>query len=175
MLHRIAHRKWRFPVGAIDGRRARIDEMLQARQGARQFQHHRLAHHIGGDIGEGVFQAVAHAGLCRQMHDCGDITGRQRQYRILVGDIGLMKRESLFGCKPGKPRFFQADIVIGVEIVDAQDAVAARQKGLAYGGTDEAGCARDQYIRQNRPPGKMPVANIAKDTPAVNRRFGRLT
>jgi len=144
--------------------------VLEARGRPRQFQHHGLAHHIGADIGIRIFQAVAHAGLRRQMHDAGETRSSQGQDRILIGDVGFAEREELVALEAGQPRLFQAYIIIVAEIVDAEHGIAALYKRLTNRGADEAGRACNQYLFQ-RLPSQTPVANIAGDQLAVNHRF----
>ena len=127
MIHRIAHREGRLLVGAIDGRGAGIDEMRDLER-PRQLQHHRMAHHVGGDIGEGIFQTVANARLGREVDDRADVGGGQGPDHAFVGDVGLVKREVLVRRKGQQPRLLQYHIIIGAEIVHADYAVAAGQK-----------------------------------------------
>ena len=69
---------------------------------------------------------------------------RQRQHGVAVGNIELAEGESLVRRQPRQPRLLQRDIVIVVEIVDAEHRVAARQKRLRHLRPDKAGGAGDQ-------------------------------
>ena len=146
MVHWVAHRERGLLVGAIDRGRTGIDQMLKAGKGARQFQHHHLAHDIGGDIGVWIDQRVAHAGLGCEMHDAGDAgeVGGQLQHAVTVCDIDLVEIERLVGRQLRQPRLFQPHIIVVVEIVDADHGIAARQQGLGHGRADEAGRACHQ-------------------------------
>ena len=148
MIHRIAHRERRLFVGAIDGGGTGIDEMGQAGQRARQFQHHRMAHHVGGDIGEGVFQAVAHPRLGREVDDRADAGGGQGSDHAFVGDVGTVKREILVRRQCPQTRLLQAHIIIRAEIVHADDAVTARQKRCMVSGWPSGVGGPEEYSEE---------------------------
>ena len=89
--------------------------MLERGQRARQLQHHQMAHHIRLDIGVGIDQRIAHAGLGGQMHDAGD-AGKflcQCQHARRGSEMSsLRKVKALSACQPRQPRLFQCDVVI---------------------------------------------------------------
>ena len=166
MINRVTHRKGRLFVGAIDRGRTGIDEMLEALEGARQFQHDGLAHDVGGNIGKRVLQRIADPRLCRQVYDAGDVLISQGHHRVLVGDIGLAKREVLVGGKLRQAGILQARVVIVAEIVDAHDDIAPRQQGVGNCGADKSSRARDQYRRQ-----KVSVQRLrCRTPPGLNSR-----
>ena len=146
LFHRIVHRKRRLGVAAIDRRRAGIDKMLQAFQPARQFQHHYLAHDIAGHIGIRIDQGIAYPCLGRQMDDAVQMGMLlcQRQHAFAVGHIQLVKGKACLFRQTRQPRLFQRDVIVIVEIVDADNPVTACQQCLGNTGTNETGGAGDQ-------------------------------
>ena len=98
------------------------------------------------DIGVRIDQRVAHAGLRREMHDMGEpMLGKQGRHAGAVGEIEPDEAEAGKLCEFGEPRVFQRRIVIGVEIVDADDGAAAFQQTPADVIADETGGAGDKY------------------------------
>ncbi len=73
MIDRVVDGEWQLAIAAVDRGRAGVDQMLEIRQPAAGFQHHEFAHNVSVDIGVGVFQRIAHPGLCRHMNDPVDL------------------------------------------------------------------------------------------------------
>ena len=110
------------------------------------FQHVEEAGHVAVDIGVRVPQRVAHAGLGGEVHDAIE---RLRSSNSLLMPSRSAKsswRNAKPGCglKPRQPRLLQRRIVVVVEVVDADDLVAAREQSLADVHADEAGATGDQ-------------------------------
>src|SRR3546814_3540933 len=57
---------------AIDRTRRGVDEMLDVARMARRLEHREMAFEIAVLIGEGVFEAVAHARLRREVDDAAE-------------------------------------------------------------------------------------------------------
>ncbi len=53
---------------------------------------------------------------------------REAVHRRAIGDVERVEREAVGPCKPSSRACFSRDVVIGVEIVDADHALAARQQ-----------------------------------------------
>ncbi len=60
-------------VAAIDRGRAGINERCHSRQAAYRLEHDDLPHHVRLDIGVGILQRMADAGLGREMDDAIDL------------------------------------------------------------------------------------------------------
>src|SRR5580693_9184660 len=73
------------------------------------------------------------------------MSGEQLGYPRAIRQIGLHEREARVGAKEFETRFFELRIVIGVEIVEADDVTPVAQEAARDMKADEAGRARDQY------------------------------
>ena len=114
---------------------------------AGEFQNVQLADNVALDIGVGVFQAVADAGLRGQVHDPVDIgpAGKRFGHGLAIADINLGEGEIFLRHQLRQTRGLQIGVVIVVEIVDAEDGVAAGQQNPAHMHADEAGGPCYQY------------------------------
>ncbi len=106
-------------VGAVDGAR-RGDQQVAHLEGARRLQDVEGPHQVRIDIGPGVLQAVANAGLSGEMHDHIRPVG----LRGRLQPCGVLYVEHLFGegvaaLEDRVPRVLQAHIVVRREGVDA--------------------------------------------------------
>ena len=104
------------------------------------------ADEVALDVGIGVDDAVADTGLCSEVDDdLGCVCREYVLYLCLVGDVAFDKGElSLLGFLDFFQAFFlQADVVVVVEVVDADDSRFREilQQSLDEVGTDETGCA----------------------------------
>ena len=116
-------------------------------------------HDIGVDVGGGVFQGVTHPGLGGQVADRVEFfLCKQAPHPCPVGQVQLDKavvfvagapdhvaRGNLF---PGNAGFGQAgilevDVVVGVDVVQADDFVAAGKQAFGEVEADEAGGSRN--------------------------------
>ena len=98
---------------------------------------------VAVQVGVGVLQRIAHAGLCGQMDDLRDLGLReQRIDRRLVGDVD---RAQIQAAAQGRdPVMLDLRIVVVVKVVDADHGIAAREQAARHVGADEAGCAGEQ-------------------------------
>jgi hypothetical protein len=120
--------------------------MLLVRQLARGFEQNDLALDVGLDIGERLGQRVSHSRLGGEVDDRLDIGMAldQRGQRRRIGDIDRLEGKSFSAFEPRQPGVLQCDIVIGVEVVDADDPLAAIEQVLRDMKPDKARAARDQ-------------------------------
>ena len=101
---------------------------------------------IGIDIGMGMLQRVAHAGLRREMDHHGEATlSEQRLCRRTVGEVELHKAEVGLALEDIQARFLQLRIVIVVDDIEANDLPAGRQQPLRDVESDKPGGSGDQY------------------------------
>ena len=90
------------------------------------FEHVEEAGQVGVDIGVRIDQRMAHAGLRGEMHD----TGEADAPRTAPPCRSRSARSSLTKAKAGQlrefgePRLLERRIVIGIEVVDADDRPA---------------------------------------------------
>ena len=71
----------------------------------------------------------------------------------VIGEIGAQKGEAVLALfnQPGKARFFERGIIIGVDHIDADHLVAARKQPRDQGVADEASgsCNEDAHRNSN--------------------------
>ena len=109
---------------------------------AAAFQDVQEAGDIAGDVDVGVFGGVADAGLGGKMHDpLGLVLGEGGLDRSAIGEISGDMGVAGQRQQPIQPRLFQSRVVIVVEVVEADDLLAAGQQDLGNVGADEAGSA----------------------------------
>src|SRR5712671_5039290 len=96
------------------------------------------------DVGLGILERVAHACLCREMDYRVELLPREeRAHRRAVGDVAAHEVESRLAGKARKARFLQPHVVVGVQVVEAGDSLAALREPQGQGGADEASRAGD--------------------------------
>ena len=109
------------------------------------FQNVEEAGEVGIRIGVRIDQRVAHAGLRGEMHDVGKaMLGEQRRHAGAVGEIELDEAEAAILRELVEARLLERRIVVGVEIVEADDGAAIRQQPARHMKADEAGRAGDE-------------------------------
>lgn len=114
---------------------------------ARDFEQVEMADEIGLHIGMRVLDGIAHAGLRAEMDDAVELgTFQRRAEARIIGEILAVEREAVAAhlAQIGKARFLQPHVVIVVEIVDADDLIAARQELAGKTVTDKPGRAGDE-------------------------------
>lgn len=100
------------------------------------------AHDVAVDIGLGVGQGVPHAGLGGQVHDpLNGLARKQSGHGCAVGQIQLEESEPLEGRELSQPCFLEAHVIIVIEVIKAQDDLAALQEPSGDMVADEAGRA----------------------------------
>jgi hypothetical protein len=115
-VDRVAGAEGLLGVAAIDRGGARIDEAVEARQAARRLEQRQLAGDVRIDVGVGIDQRVADAGLRREMDDAGDLgmRGKEAGDRLAVRDVDAMKGEPCPRPELGQPRLLEGDAVVVV-------------------------------------------------------------
>ena len=113
---------------------------------AAALEHVEEAGQVGIRIGIRIDQRMPHAGLCGEMHHVRKPVRREQVgHRRAIRQIDLLEAEvRAVGGKIFEPRLLQPGIVVGVEIVEANHAVAIRQQTLADVHADKAGSAGDE-------------------------------
>ena len=105
-----------------------------------------MAQNIRRDVGERIPERMPHAGLRRQMDDALDprIGGAELGNRLTVGDVEALEAEPGLCKQALQSRLLQAHVVVRVQIVHAENFVAARQQRLRDMIADEPGGAGEQ-------------------------------
>ena len=109
-------------------------------------QNCQMPQHVGGDVGERLLQRIAHAGLGCEMDNPPDVRIRRRQFshRGAVGDVRAVEAKAAMPRQTLQPRVLQPHIVVGVDFIDADHLLAARQQRLGDVIADEAGGSGQQ-------------------------------
>ena len=103
------------------------------------------ADQIAVDVGVGVEQRVAHTGLGRQVnHALETFSGEQRGHRRPVGDVHLDEAKIALPRQAGQAGVLEANVVIVVEVVDADHRVTTAQEGQRRVHADETGGAGEE-------------------------------
>ena len=98
---------------------------------AATFENVQRADDVALDVGMRVFYRVANTGLRGKVNDLVEsLVRKQGFHRITVGEIDAHHLEFVVIVQHGRTRFFQADIVIVIEIIEANDGVAALEQLL---------------------------------------------
>ena len=139
MVDPLILRERQHVVRAVHRRRRRVDEMANAGMPA-AFQHVAERDQIVANVRVRRDQRMANAGLRGEMHD-GGWRLRAKQLRAGVGDrqVGARKREVRVSRERSRPRLLQGDVVIRIEVVDADDVGAAFAERARDVHADEAG------------------------------------
>ena len=97
----------------------------------------------------GIYQGVANARLSREVHDgIESLPGEHLRDRVRIGQVITDKGKSLSAGEMRKPRLFQTDVVIGIQIVEANYPIPAIQKSLGGVEADEACRAGNERFRR---------------------------
>lgn len=100
---------------------------------------------IAVDIGMGILQRIAYPGLGGKMgHPVEASGGKQLRHARPIGQVQFQESEGPVLLQPGQARLLQADIIIVVQIVDADNRVAIGEQAHAQVVADKAGRPRHQ-------------------------------
>ena len=150
MIHIVMHRKRHLGIGAIHRTGRGVDQMLDRVMTA-GFQDIHEADQVGIHVGMGILQRIAHPGLRRQIdHPLGLVLGKNLGQRRPIFQTGPKVGKAGMRLQPGQPRLFQGHVVIIVEVVVADDLIAALQQPQRQGRADKA-CAAGNQDFHKRP------------------------
>src|SRR6266480_8087728 len=94
---------------------------------------------IAIDVGVGILERMAHTRLSRQMYDPIWRFALEHFFDSCpVGNVGLDEAETLVPGQPRQSRLLQGNVVVVVEVVQAQNIVAAREQPLRDMHPDES-------------------------------------
>src|SRR6185369_2517916 len=113
--------------------------------------------------------AVTDAGLCAEMDDAiepGCVAQAPEAFRIR--EVDALEAEAVveLARKPFEPRLLQARIVIIVDVVDADNLVAALQQGASGRRADESCDAGDENSHV------APIGGAVRSAKALQRPYG---
>src|SRR5688500_1821057 len=103
-------------------------------------------------VGVRVLDRVAYARLRREVHDALVCALRERRFHgRSVREVDSLEAESLLRLEPGEAGLLERGVVVRVEVVEADDFIAARQQAFGDVVADETGGTRDKDSHQSRP------------------------
>jgi hypothetical protein len=107
---------------------------------AATFQHIEETDQIGADIGVRVDKRMADARLGGEMHDMRKaVRSEQTRDRLTIGDVDMLVLETGAHLELGETCFFQARIVIGIEVVETDHPASIGKKPPRHMHADESG------------------------------------
>jgi len=107
---------------------------------------------VAVDVHVGILEGVANARLSRKMNDTLRPFALEKiRDTPPVGDIELDELKSAVRGKPCEARLLQGNVVVVVEVIEAENAVAPREEPLGDVHSDESRCARDQDFQMTVP------------------------
>ncbi len=105
---------------------------------AAALEHVHEADEVGIDIRRGVFDRIAHPGLRGQMHHRVELAGcEELAHRLALDDIELLKEEPGPRAQALEARLLEADVVVGIEIIDAHNLVATIEQPVRQRRSDK--------------------------------------
>ena len=138
MIHAIVLGKWQLLVATINAGAGSIDQVLNTIVPA-TFQNVHEPRDIGLNVGVRILKRVANTCLRSQVHNAlGPLLSKNLLYGAYVCDIRFKETEAPSSLKAIQARLFERDIVIIIEIVDAQNFVPAINKPMRDMRADEA-------------------------------------
>jgi len=144
VVHRVVHREGHLGVGPVHAGAAGVHQVFHPVLPA-SLQHVANAHQVALQVGPGVLQRVAHPGLRGQVdHALRPVAGKQRVQARGIGNVAFGEGKARVGAELCQPGMLQARVVVRVEVVDADDLIAALQQLLGHVHADEAGAAGDE-------------------------------
>ena len=91
------------------------------------------------DIGMRILESIADPGLRSQIDDpLGPVRGKHSLDFLAVGEVGFYKMKIVLALQPRQTRELQIDVVIVVEVVNADDLVTAGDQRSCGLRADEA-------------------------------------
>ena len=119
------------------------------------FQHVGEPNQVGFYIGMRVNERIPHAWLSPEMDDMRKpVLGEERRHALAIRQIQPGKPKGGVHCQFRQTRFFKGWIVVGVEVVQADDRTPVAQQPAGDMVADESGRAGDEY-RSRRHHGNL--------------------
>src|SRR5882757_6430722 len=100
-----------------------------------------------------VFKRVTHAGLRRQIDDALRPVFFEHPFNLVaVGKIGLYEMKIVLSLQPRQTSELEIDVIIIVEVIEADDVIAAGKQGPCGLRADETRDARYQNLHCHQSP-----------------------
>jgi hypothetical protein len=123
---------------------------------AAPLEHGHRAGDVAVDVGERGLNAVAHAGLRAEVDDSLELlAGEQLRHSVSVGEVELDELEPSVALEHLEPRVLQREVVVLVEVVEADDLVAALEQQLRRMISDESSGTCNQYLQASTYRGEI--------------------
>ena len=146
VIHPVRGLERHLLVEAINRAGGGVDQVLHPVMAA-PLQHREGAVEIAVGVGEGVVQRIAHPGLGPQVdHPIEPLAGKERRHGCAIGEVHPLEAKTGQWQQQGQPRLLQADLVVVVEVVQANHLMAVAAEPLRHMEADEAGGAGDQIF-----------------------------
>jgi hypothetical protein len=114
---------------------------------AATLEHVHEADDVAVHVGVRILQRVAHPGLRREVDDTLELLFcEQRSHALAVGDIELDEAETCVRLQSRQAVELELDVVVVVEVVQADHFVTAREQAQRRGHADEAGSAGQEDL-----------------------------
>ena len=122
---------------------------------------------VGVDVGMRVFHPVADPRLSGEVNDpLRPRLGEQPLHTRAVGEVQLVEGEALAPLKLAEARLLQLNVIVGIEIIEADNLIAPVEQRLSGMVTDETGGAGDQHTHMSYSRALGPNARVLM-TPAI--------
>ena len=129
------------------------------------FEHVQRTDDVALDVAVWILQRVPYAGLCAQVnHALELVVFEQGRDRGAISQIRLHKAKGLIRAQQAESSAFQRDLVIVVQIVQADDLVAAIEQTPRRRSTNESGGAGDEHFHGGQYIPPTPSARVRSAT-----------
>src|SRR5712671_4780462 len=110
-----------------------------------------------------VFKRVTHAGLRRQIDDALRPVFFEHPFNLVaVGKIGLYEMKIVLSLQPRQTSKLEIDVIIIVEVIEADDVITTGKQGPCGLRADETGDARYQHLHA----ANLPIRGANPATPS---------
>ena len=114
------------------------------------FQYIERADDVALDKGVRLFQRTTHPRLSPQMHDALEsFGGEQAGHRVTIGQVHMDEAESTVLLEPFQTGPFDRHVVVVVQIVEADNLVAAIEEALCGGSSNKFRGARNKKFHRS--------------------------
>jgi hypothetical protein len=125
---------------------------------ATSFENIQEPHQIAFHVSVWVLERIADPGLRREMDDpLGLVSAEQTGHSRRIRQVQLLEIEVGMGRELIQPRLLESDVVVRIQIVQADDFVAPRQKALGHVKADKASNAGDQNLHDSNINSVLPA------------------
>ena len=143
-------------VAAVHARTRGVYEVLDSLVAA-AFEDREEAAEVAVDVGPGIDERVANSSLSGEVDDAIEaFAGEERCHCRAVGEVESLEAKVPLPGELLQAILLEADVVVVVEVVDADDAVATAQQAERGVHADEAGSAGNQNFQIGNLPSARP-------------------